>query len=183
MVAASVLIVLAVVAGLALAGIYNKLVASRNSVDSAWANVDVALTRRADLIPNLVETVKGYTEHEAETLKAVTEARSALRRASSPAEAAAADNILTQALSRLFALSEAYPDLKASENFAQLQAELAETENIVAVSRQTYNAQVMRYNTARESFPAVLVASLFGFAAREYFEADEPSRQAPTVSF
>lgn len=119
--------------------------------------------------------------HEAETLKAVTEARPAFRSASSPAEAAAADIMLTQALGRLFAVAEAYPDLKASANFTQLQSELAETENIIAGARQTYNAETMRYNTYREKFPAILLASLFGFSPREYFEADEASRQAPKV--
>lgn len=183
MVALLVILALIVVAGLVAVSIYNRLVAARNAVDSAWANIDVALTRRADLIPNLVETVKGYMNHEAETLKAVTEARSALHSASSPAEAAAADIMLTQALGRLFAVAEAYPDLKASANFTQLQSELAETENIIAGARQTYNAETMRYNTYREKFPAILLASLFGFSPREYFEADEASRQAPKASF
>lgn len=164
--------------------IYNGLVAKRLRVDNGWSQIDVQLNRRSDLIPNLVETVKGYAAHEKETLEGVISARNAGLSAQTLGEKATADNMLTGALSKLFALSEAYPDLKANQNFLQLQEELTATEDRVAYARQFYNDQVRLYNTSIQQFPAVFVARLGGFVAREFFEvADESVRQAPKVQF
>ena len=179
------LIILAIVVALAIFVIvtYNSLVALRNRIENAWAQIDVQLKRRYDLIPNLVETVKGYATHERETLDSVTQARAAAESASGPADQAAKENVLSQTLRSLFAVSEAYPDLKANQNFLSLQEELSATEGRVAYARQFYNDSVLSYNTAIQKFPATLIASRMGFRAREYFEADEGARQAPTVSF
>jgi LemA protein len=164
--------------------IYNGLVAKRLRVDNGWAQIDVHLTRRSDLIPNLVETVKGYASHEKETLEGVTAARNAGVSAQTPSEKAAADNMLTGALGKLFALSEAYPDLKANQNFLQLQEELTATEDKVAYARQFYNDQVRLYNTSIQQFPAVIVARMGNFVARDFFDvADESVRVAPKVQF
>ena len=163
--------------------IYNRLVQARNRVDNAWAQVEVQLKRRYDLIPNLVETVKGYATHEQQTFERVTQARSAAQSASGPAEQAQAEGILTQALRQLFAVAEAYPELRASENFQGLQAELAETENKIAVSRQIYNDTVLTYNNAVQQVPTNLVASMTGFETREFFEAGTEAQEAPTVDF
>jgi len=163
--------------------LYNRLVTFRNRVDNAWAQVDVQLKRRYDLIPNLVETVKGYAAHERGTFEAVTEARAAAQGARTPAEAGQAEGILSQALGRLFAVAEAYPELQADENFRQLQSELAETENRIAVSRQVYNDTVLTFNNAIQTFPGVVIAGPFGFSAREFFETDEAERAAPRVDF
>jgi LemA protein len=169
---------------LALAYFYNRFVTLRNRVDNAWAQVDVQLKRRYDLIPNLVETVKGYAAHERETFEAVTQARARAQAAQGPAEQGAAEGILGQALGRLFAVAEAYPELQADENFRQLQDELAQTENRIAVSRQVYNDTVLTYNTAIQTVPGVFVARPFGFTAREFFELeDEAAREAPRVAF
>ncbi len=164
---------------------YNALVRLRNLVQEAWRQIDVELQRRHDLIPNLVETVKGYATHERETLEAVTQARSeASTPGSSPAEQAQKENVLTQALGRLFAVAEAYPDLKADQNFMHLQQELTNTEDRVAASRRFYNANVRSLNTKIETFPVNVVASMFSFDRREYFETDEPAaRRAPDVRF
>jgi LemA protein len=143
----------------------------------------VQLKRRWDLIPNLVETVKGYAAHERGTFEAVTEARANAQRAQGPAETAAAEGILGQALGRLFAVAEAYPELQADENFRQLQDELAGTENRIAVSRQVYNDTVLTFNNAIQTFPGVVLAGPFGFAKREFFETDETQREAPQVDF
>lgn len=182
----AVWIVLAVVA-VALVGLvllYNRLVRNRNRVDNAWAQIEVQLKRRWDLIPNLVETVKGYAAHERETFEAVTEARAAAQRAQGPEQAAQAEGLLGQALGRLFAVAEAYPELQADENFRQLQTELAETENRIAVSRQVYNDTVLTYNNAIQTVPGVLVAGPFGFTKREFFELEEDAqREAPRVAF
>lgn len=166
-------------------GAYNALVALANRVDAAWANIDTQLKRRSDLIPNLVETVKGYASHERETLEAVIAARNAAQTASTPAAAAAADTMLTGALRQVFALSEAYPQLRANENFLQLQNELASTEDAIAGVRQQYNTAVQDLNTKREVFPSNLIAgSKPRFAAREYFEVtSESDREAPSVKF
>ncbi len=179
------LIVLAVVVVLVLfaIGTYNGLVRLRNRVDGAWAQIDVQLKRRIDLIPNLVETVKGYASHEKETLERVIAARNVGLQAHGPRAEAQADNLLTGALRQLFALSEAYPDLKANQNFLALQEELTATEGRVAYARQFYNDSVLKYNTRIQTFPAVIFANLFRFTEREYFEADEGSREAPTVRF
>ena len=163
--------------------IYNRLIQARNRVDNAWAQVEVQLKRRYDLIPNLVETVKGYATHEQQTFERVTQARSAAQSASGPAEQAQAEGILTQALRQLFAVAEAYPELRASENFQGLQAELAETENKIAVSRQIYNDTVLTYNNAVQQVPTNLVASMTGFETREFFEAGTEAQEAPTVDF
>ena len=164
--------------------LYNGLVQKRNRVDNAWAQIEVQLKRRRDLIPNLVETVKGYAAHERGTFEAVTQARAAAAGAQGPAQTAAAEGILSQALGRLFAVAEAYPDLKASTNFLDLQQQLQDTENKIAVSRQVYNDTVLTFNNAIQVFPAVLIAGPFGFTRREFFEVEDAAdREVPTVSF
>ncbi len=160
---------------------FNHLVRLRNETETGWANIDVQLKRRADLVPNLVEAVKGYAEHERETFETVTEARAALQRASGPAQAAQADAELGAGLNRLLAVSEAYPQLRASENFLALQQELADIEDKLAAARRYYNQTVYRFNSVQQTFPAVLVARPFGFHEREFFGTDE--RDAPVVSF
>jgi LemA protein len=182
-----VLIIVLVVVGLiviALITLYNRLVQARNRVDNAWAQVEVQLKRRWDLIPNLVETVKGYAAHERGTFEAVTEARAAAQRAGTTDERAQAEGILGQALGRLFAVAEAYPELQADENFRQLQSDLNDTENRIAVSRQVFNDTVLTYNNAIQTFPAVVIAGWFGFTPREFFEVEEVTqREAPRVDF
>jgi LemA protein len=163
--------------------LYNRLVRLRNRVDNAWAQVDVQLRRRYDLIPNLVETVKGYAAHERETFEAVTQARSRAQAAGTVQDQAQAENILSQALGRLFAVAEDYPELQADENFRQLQDELAQTENRIAVSRQVYNDTVLTYNNAIQTVPGLVVAGPFGFSKRDFFEAEETQREAPRVTF
>ena len=160
-------------------GAYNGLVAGRNRVRDAWADIDVALKRRYDLIPNLVETVKGYAKHEKEVLEKVTQARAACLSASGPAQSAGAENFLAGALKSLFAVAENYPDLKANGNFVSLQGELAGTENKVAGARSGYNNEVRRYNTARESIPTNIVAGMCSFKAEEFFEAGGPEEREP----
>ncbi len=163
---------------------YNGLVRSRNQVENAWSQIDVQLKRRIDLIPNLVETVKGYAAHERETLQAVVDARnSAIAAPDTPAAQAEANDMLSGALRQLFALSEAYPDLKANQNFLALQEELTATEGRVAYARQFYNDSVLTYDNKLESFPTVIIAKMFNFEAKEYFEADDQARIAPTVQF
>ena len=179
-------IVVAVIVVLLLAFVllYNSLVRRRAQVDNAWSQIDVQLRRRLDLIPNLVETVKGYTQFEKSTLDAVITARqSALTAAPSPQAQASADNMVSGALRQLFALSEAYPDLKANQNFLALQEQLAETESRVAYARQFYNDSVLGYNNKLQTFPSVLIANMFNFTARDYFETDEASREVPKVQF
>jgi LemA protein len=162
---------------------YNGLVRARNRVDNAWAQIDVQLRRRYDLIPNLVETVKGYATHERETFQRVTEARSRAINASGVGEQAQAENMITGALKSLFAVAEAYPDLEANENFLELQEELSGTEGRIAYARQFYNDSVLRLNTKIETFPTNIVANAFNFEQREYFEADDTSRGPVTVQF
>ena len=178
-----VVIVIVVVLVIAAIALYNNLVKLRNMVDNAWAQVDVQLQRRLDLIPNLVETVKGYAAHERGTLDEVTQARAAVANAGTPADKMAADNMLTGALKSLFAVAEAYPDLKANVNFQQLQSQLAETEDKISYMRQSYNDTVMKYNTAIQTFPAVLFAGMMGFSQRESFDAAAGSDVAPKVQF
>ena len=178
-----VLIILIVVVGLIFIVLYNGLVALRNKVEAAWAQIDVQLTRRSDLIPNLVETVKGYAAHERETLDAVIQARNMAQSATGPAEAAAADNVLTGALKSVFALSEAYPDLKANTNFLALQEELTGTEDKIVYSRQFYNDTVNKYNNRIMQVPTNIIAGMFHFEQEQYFQADEGSRQVPQVRF
>jgi len=178
-----ILIVLAV---LAVAGIsiYNSLVRLRTQAQGAWADVDVQLKRRYDLIPNLVETVKGYAGHEKDTLEAVIQARNRAMNATGPADRAQAENMLTGALKSLFALSEAYPQLRAVESFTSLQNSLGEIESAVQNARRYYNAVVRDYNTKVEQFPSVVIANAFRFEKEEFFEIDESAqREAPKVSF
>lgn len=180
------IIVIAVAVVLVLVGIgmYNGLIRSKNQVENAWSQIDVQLKRRLDLIPNLVETVKGYAAHERETLEQVIRARNAAIEAPDTPEAqATADNMMTGALRQLFALGEAYPDLKANQNFLALQEELTATEGRVAYARQFYNDSVLGYNNKIESIPTNVVAKMIGYGMREYFEADEAARTAPDVSF
>ena len=175
--------VLAVLIGFAIVT-YNRLVGLRQRSEEAWSDIDVQLKRRTDLVPNLVETVKGYAAHEKTTLDEVVRARGAAMSAASPGARAQAENQLTSALRQLFALSEAYPDLKASQNFQSLQASLGEIEDAVQNSRRYYNAVVRDLNTTIESFPSNMIASLGRFVRRQYFELDRPEdRQVPRVSF
>ncbi|MEO5680743.1 MAG: LemA family protein [Acidimicrobiales bacterium] len=167
---------------------YNGLVRGRNRVDAAWSQITVQLKRRYDLIPNLVETVKGYAAHEKDTLEAVTAARSGAMQAQAsgdPSKAAQADNVLTGTLKSLFAVSEAYPDLKANQSFLQLQEEIGSTENRVAASRQFFNDGVLSYNTKIQSFPGSLLAGTFHFEARSFFSVPDPDQvaSAPAVRF
>ena len=166
--------------------IYNGLVAMRQRVSQAFADIDVQLKQRHDLIPNLVETVKGYAAHERGTLEAVTKSRNVAMAAQGPAQQAAAENMLSGALRQLFALSEAYPDLKANANFQQLQAELSDIENKLAAARRFFNNAVQEYNTGIQQFPAALFASAFGFSQKEFFDVGEARpqlEQAPQVKF
>ncbi len=164
--------------------IYNSLVRKRVQCQNGWSQIDVQLKRRYDLIPNLVETVKGYASHERETLEAVTKARQQAIDASSIQDQGIAENMLTGALRQLFALSENYPDLKANQNFIQLQEELVSTENKIGFARQHYNDTVSRLNSAIEMFPSNIVAGMFNFEKREFFEVEDQSvREAPKVEF
>jgi LemA protein len=179
-----VLLAIVVAVFLILVWLYNRFVRLRNRVDNAWAQIEVQLKRRWDLIPNLVESVKGYAAHERGTFESVTQARAAAQQAQTPAQTAEAEGILSQALGRLFAVAEAYPELQADENFRQLQTELAETENRIAVSRQVYNNSVLTYNNAVQTFPGVVLAGPFGFSIREFFDVeDEAQREPPRVEF
>ncbi len=190
-----VFLAIVIVIGLWVAGIYNRLVALRNRFKNAFAQIDVQLKRRYDLIPNLVEVAKGYMKHERETLEAVIKARNVAYAASqsaaaNPADAnavkglASAEAGLTGALSRLMVVSEQYPDLKANQNMMQLTEELTSTENKISFARQAYNDSVMTYNTTRETFPNVVFAGMFGFLPAELFKIDDPTeRNAPKVSF
>jgi LemA protein len=178
-----IIIGVVVLLGLLFVAAYNSLVNLRNRVRNAWAQIDVQLTRRHDLIPNLVETVKGYAAHERETFQAVTEARAAAMAATNVADQAAAENQLSQALFNLRAVAEQYPDLKANENFAQLQSELTNTEDRIAGSRQAYNEAVRTYDTKRQTIPTNIVASLANFETFDYFETDPDSRSPVKVEF
>ena len=177
------LVVVVVVVGLALVALYNRLVVLRNRVDNAWSQIDVQLKRRYDLIPNLIETVKGYASHESGVFERVTQARAAAINATGVEELGQAENMLSGALKSLFAVAEAYPDLKANTSFLDLQAQLAEAENKIAYARQFYNDSVMSFNTAIQSFPANLLAGMFGFTAREYFEIEAAAAEVPQVKF
>ena len=178
-----ILLAIVVVLGLYVMVTYNGLVNLRNRIENAWAQIDVQLKRRYDLIPNLVETVKGYAAHERGTLEAVIQARNVAMSASGPADQAQAENMITGALKSVFALSEAYPDLNANTNFLSLQEELSGTEGRIAYARQYYNDSVVRYNTKIQTFPANTVASQFKFTEREYFEAEDESRGPVAVDF
>ena len=179
-----ILIVVAIIV-VAVISIYNKLVRLRNTVKSSWSDIDVQCKKRYDLVPNLVETVKGYAAHEKSVFEKVTQARSMAMQASSPGEVAKAENMLRDTLKSLFAVAEAYPELKANANFQQLQTQLQELENSIESARRYYNAVVRDYNTMTESFPSNLIASQFKFEKAEFFELEEPTaeRKAPKVSF
>ena len=165
-------------------GVYNGLVGARNQVKNAWSQIDVQLKRRYDLIPNLVETVKGYAKHEKDVFENVARARSACMAATGPADAAKAENFLSQTLKSLFAVAEAYPELKANQNFLALQEELTSTENKVSFARQFYNDTVMRYNTKIQTVPSNIVAGMFSFKAEEFFQVENAAeRVAPKVQF
>ncbi len=164
-------------------GVYNKLVNSRNKVENQWSQIDVQLKRRADLIPNLVETVKGYAKHESDTLEAVVDARSKATSAKTVNEKIEANNELSGALSKLLVISESYPELKANENFLSLQTELSETEDKITYARQFYNDSAMNFNNLVEMFPSNIIASIFGFKKFDFFKVEEVEREVPKVSF
>ena len=178
-----VLLGVVVVLGAAVAVSYNRFVSQRNLVQESWRQVDVELKRRHDLIPNLVETVKGYAQHERATFEEVTRARTRAQEARTVEQQAEAENVLTAAIGRLFAVAEAYPELRASENFQQLQSQLEETEDKIRVARQVYNDAVLTYENARETIPTNLVAGMFGFGEKPFFEVEEAAREAPRVQF
>ena len=178
-----VVIAIAVLLALIVAAMYNKLVRLRNRAENAWAQVDVQLRRRYDLVPNLVEAVKGYAAHERGTFDEVTKARTAAQQAQTVEQQAQAENVLTAALGRLFAVAEAYPQLRATENFQQLQAQLSDVESNIAVARQVYNDTVLSYENALETFPTSVIAGMFNFRPREYFQTEEGTREAPRVDF
>ena len=183
-----IIILLAVVVPLLLVGLflmaaYNGLVGFRQAVKNAWAQIDVQLTRRHDLIPNIVNTVKGYAAHEKGTLEAVMNARAKATSVTLPADKIKAEGELSSALSRLLAVSEAYPDLKANQNFLALQEELTSTENRVAYARQFYNDSVTKLNTAIQTFPTVIIAGMFGFKEEPFFEAPAEDKKVPNVQF
>jgi LemA protein len=178
-----IVIAAAVLLLLFLIGMYNKLVRLRNRTENSWAQVDVQLKKRYDLIPNLVETVKGYAAHEQQTFEQVTAARTAAQQAQGVQQQAAAENMLTSALGKLFAVAEAYPQLRATENFQQLQAALSDVEQNIAVSRQVYNDTVLTYDNAIQSVPTNIFAGIFNFGPKQYFEIEEAAREAPQVQF
>jgi LemA protein len=180
-----VIVVIVVLIAIVFVVSYNGLVRLRNRIDSAWSQIGVQLERRHDLIPNLIETVKGYAAHERGTLEGVVEARNAAiqARSAGPEQQAQAENVLTGALKSLFALAEAYPDLKANQNFLSLQEELTSTEDRIAYSRQFYNDSVMKYDNKIQSIPSNVIAGMFGFKSREYFKADDAATEVPRVQF
>ena len=178
-----ILLIVMIALGVFLVMVYNRLVALRQTCNQAWGDIDVQLKQRHDLVPNLVDTVKGYASHEKETLENVVKARQTAIDATSVKDLAGAENMLSGALRQLFALSEAYPDLKANQNFMQLQSELADLENKIAAARRFFNNAVNEYNTSTEQFPAVVIANSMGFKQREYFEVGDAERAAPKVQF
>lgn len=178
-----VFLIVVVVVALVVVGIYNGLVRMREHVDASWSDIDVQLKRRHDLVPNLVNTVRGYASHERDTLEAVIQARNAAVSAQGPAEQGKAENQLSGALRQIFALSESYPQLQAADNFRDLQQTLKQLEDSIQRARGSYNNQVREYNTKIRSVPSNLVANAFSFRAREFFEIEEAAREAPRVSF
>ena len=178
-----ILIVIIIIILVAIIAIYNGLVTARNKVKNAWAQIDVQLNRRADLIPNLVETVKGYAAHESSVFEDVTAARAGLMNANGVKEIGEANNQLSNTLKTLFAVAENYPELKANENFKELQAQLAQTEDKIAYSRQFYNDSVMMYNNKCQTFPSNIFAGMFGFKEADFFEAAGEARSVPKVEF
>ncbi len=183
LIAIAVVVGIIVIIGLVLAGMYNGLIRARVRTREAWSGIDIQLKRRANLIPNLVETVRGYAAHERQTFENVTRARAMLQQAGTAAEAAQANNFLTQTLRSLFAVAEAYPELKANQNFLDLQNELSDIEEKIAYARQFYNRNVSVYNTRIQTVPNVVIANMFGFQRFEFFEAPEEAREVPEVSF
>jgi len=177
------LAVLIVLGFIILIAVYNSFVSLKNRVDNAWSQIDVQLKKRHDLVPNLVETVKGYAAHEKSTFEMVTNARSRVGAAATPGEQVQAENQLTQALRGLLAVAEAYPELKANQNFLMLQEELSGIESKIAYARQAYNDTVMTYETRRQSFPWSLMAGIGGFGRREYLAAEEAEKEVPKVAF
>jgi LemA protein len=178
-----VLVVVVLIIIFGFVSMYNGLVQGRNRVREAWSGIDVQLRRRASLVPNLVETVRGYAEHERETFEEVTRARSAVEQAGTVADAAAANNMLTGALRHLFAVAENYPQLQAAEGFRQLQTELSDIEEKIAFARQFYNTNVLDYNNRTQTVPTVFIANMFGFKREEFFEAEEEAREEVRVDF
>lgn len=179
-----ILLAIIVVIGFYLVSIYNSLVGLRNQIKNAWAQIEVQLKRRHDLIPNLIETVKGYMHHERETLDSITNARSKAMSATSIGEKSAAETTLGQALGRFYAVAENYPDLKANQNFMSLQEELTATENRIAFARQSFNDQVLFYNNKIQMFPSNIIAGAFNFTKEEFFEIeDKAQREVPKVDF
>jgi LemA protein len=180
---AIIIVAIIVVLLLVVVAMFNKLVRLRNRAENAWAQVDVQLRKRYDLIPNLVETVKGYASHERETFEAVTNARVAAQQAQGVQQQAQAENMLTAAIGRLFAVAEAYPQLRATENFQQLQAQLSDVESNIAVARQVYNDTVLSYDNALQTVPTNILAGIFNFNPREYFQTEDATREVPRVDF
>jgi LemA protein len=178
-----VLIILVVVVGFIFMNMYNGLIRGRNRVKEAYSGIDVQLKRRIDLVPNLVSTVQGYAAHEKSTFEAVTQARAQLQQAGGPAEAAQANNMLTNTLRSLFAVAEAYPQLQAAQGFRDLQAQLADIEEKIAFARQFYNTNVLDYNNRIATVPTSIVAGMFGFAPEQFFQAEEADRAVPHVDF
>jgi LemA protein len=183
MIAVVVLLVIVVLVVVFVIGQYNSLVRLRNETQNAWAQVDVVLRRRYDLVPNLVETVKGYAAHERETLEAVIQARSGAIDASAVTEQADSENMLSGALRRLFALSEAYPALKANNNFMELQKELVQTEGLIGYARGSYNESVLAFNNKSQVFPSNIIAGIFNFVLGDFFETEDESADPPSVTF
>lgn len=179
MIAVIVIVAIVIVLAVIVAATYNGLVQARNRCDEAWSTIDVQLKRRHDLIPNLVETVKGYASHESEAFEKVSNARAAAMSAKTPGESGVAEGFLSQALGGLFAIAEAYPQLRAVESFTQLQAELSNTEDQISAARRLYNGNVQTYLTKIQQFPGVLIAGPFGFGKRDFFELDEPTDREP----
>ena len=180
---AIIAIAVVVLAALVVLLIYNRMVSRRNAVDNSWAQIEAALKRRHDLIPNLVEAVKGYARHEQKTFEDVTKARSTAVRSKAPPTQAAAEDTLTAAIGRLMAVAEQYPELRATENFQQLQAELSRTEDQIQITRRVYNDTVQTYNTLIQIFPPSLIANAFGFQPRQFFDAAAEDEAVPDVSF
>ena len=178
-----IITIVAIVLVLALIGLYNGLIKLKNRVEEAWSDIDVQLKRRYDLIPNLVETVKGYAEHEKSTFEQVTQARTAAMNAQGVHDKQEAENMLSETLKSIFALSEAYPDLKANQNFLQLQDELSDTENKIQASRRFYNGNVRDFNTKLQTFPTNIFGRMLGFTNFEFFEASEAEKENVKVSF
>jgi len=177
------LVIIVVIFLLVFVGYYNKIIRQENRIDNSWAQIDVQLRRRAELIPNLMETVKGYMKHEREVLENVTKARSALVKAKSPQDNIDADNMLTGALKTLFAVAESYPDLKANQNFIQLQDELTHTEDKISYARQHFNDSVLSFNNTIETFPGIIFARRMGKKEREMLQIPEEAREVPKVKF